>query len=119
MAVPVFTKAQKQKVNAAKANEAVAAASTQAAVVQIQTRLDKAWQDYEKYSKAVLYYEKSAMQQAEVIIRTANLNYKNGQINYIEWGMLLNQAIAIRSQYIESLRQLNIAESELNYLFNN
>lgn len=119
MAVPVFTKAQKQKVNAARANEAVAAASTQAAVVQLQTRLDKAWQDYEKFGKAVLYYEKSARQQAEVIIRTANLNYKNGQINYIEWGMLLNQAIAIRSQYIESLRQLNIAESELNYLFNN
>lgn len=119
LSIPVFAKAQKQKVNAAKANEAVAAATTHAALIQLQTRLDKTWQDYEKYSKAVLYYEKSALKQAEVIIQTANLNYKNGQINYIEWGMLLNQAIGIKSQYIEALRQLNIAESELNYLFNN
>ncbi|HJV18442.1 MAG TPA: CusA/CzcA family heavy metal efflux RND transporter [Sediminibacterium sp.] len=119
LSVPVFARAQKQKVNAAKANEAVAAAATQVTVMQLQSRLNKAWQEYEKYSKAVLYYEKTALKQAEVIIQTANLNYKNGQINYIEWGMLLNQAIGIKSQYIEALRQLNIAESELNYLFNN
>ena len=119
LSVPVFAKAQKQKVTAAKANEEVAVATTKAATVQMQTKLYRAWQDYEKFSKAVLYYEKTAIRQSDIIINTANLNYKNGQINYIEWGMLLNQALAIKSQYIEALRQLSIAESELNYLFNN
>ena len=119
LSVPVFAKVQKQKVTAAKANEEVAVATTKAATVQMQTKLYRAWQDYEKFSKAVLYYEKTAIRQSDIIINTANLNYKNGQINYIEWGMLLNQALAIKSQYIEALRQLSIAESELNYLFNN
>ena len=119
MTVPVFNKAQKQKVTASKANEAVAVATTALATNNFQAKIDKAWHDYEKYNKAVLYYEKTANKQAEIMINTANLSYRNGAINYIEWGTLLNQAINIKSQYIESLRLLNIAETELNYLFNN
>lgn len=119
MTVPVFNKAQKQKIEASKANEAVAMATTIAATNQFQSKIDKAWHEYEKYHKAVLYYHKTANKQAELLISTANLSYKNGQINYIEWGTLLNQAINIQSQYIESLKLFNMAETELNYLFNN
>ena len=119
MAVPVFNQSQKQKINAAKINEEVIDAATKATTISLQTKLDKAWQDYDKFSKAVLYYVKTANKQADIIINTANLSYKNGQINYIEWGTLLNQAIGIKTQYLEVLRQLNFAATELNYLLNN
>jgi cobalt-zinc-cadmium resistance protein CzcA len=119
MSLPVFNKSQKQKVNAAKANEEVAAASTMATTIHLQSKLEKAWQEYEKYNKAVAYYQQNAIKQSDVIINTANLSYRNGQINYIEWGTLINQAINIKTQYLEALRQLNMAESELHYLLNN
>lgn len=119
MSVPVFNQSQKQKVNAAKVNEAVIVASTKASTISLQSKLDKAWQDYDKYAKAFSYYVKTANKQADIIINTANLSYKNGQINYIEWGTLLNQAINIKTQYLEVLRQLNFASIELNYLLNN
>jgi cobalt-zinc-cadmium resistance protein CzcA len=119
MTLPVFSKTQKQKVIAAKANEEVAAASTVATTIGLQSKLDKAWQEYEKYNKAVVYYQQNAIKQSDIIITTANLSYRNGQINYIEWGTLINQAINIKTQFLETLRQLNIAESELHYLLNN
>ncbi len=119
MTLPVFSKTQKQKVNAAKANEEVAAASMVATTMGVQSKLDKAWQEYEKYNKAVVYYQQNAIKQSDIIIATANLSYRNGQINYIEWGTLISQAINIKIQYLEALRQLSIAESELHYLLNN
>lgn len=119
MSVALFNKAQKQKVLAAKANEEVAIAASQTMVKQLKVKLDKAWSDYMKYNKAVDFYEKTANIQAATIIKTANLNYKNGEINYIEWGMLINQANAIKSQYLESLRSLNVAVAEIHYLLNN
>jgi cobalt-zinc-cadmium resistance protein CzcA len=119
MTLPVFSKTQKQKVNAAKANEEVAAASMVATTMGVQSKLDKAWQEYEKYNKAVVYYQQNAIKQSDIIIATANLSYRNGQINYIEWGTLISQAINIKIQYLETLRQLSIAESELHYLLNN
>jgi cobalt-zinc-cadmium resistance protein CzcA len=97
----------------------VAIASSQAMVKQLKVKLDKAWSEYMKYNKAVDFYEKTANIQAATIIKTANLNYKNGEINYIEWGMLINQANAIKSQYLESLRLLNVAVAEIHYLLNN
>lgn len=66
-----------------------------------------------------MYYQQTALKQSDIIIKTANLSYRNGQINYIEWGTLLNQAINIKTQYLETLRQVNLAESELHYLLNN
>ncbi len=119
MSIPVFNKSQKQKVNAAKANEEVAAAQTTATTIGLQSKLDRAWQEYEKYNKAMMYYQQTALKQSDIIIKTANLSYRNGQINYIEWGTLLNQAINIKTQYLETLRQVNLAESELHYLLNN
>jgi len=119
MSVPVFNQSQKQKINVAKVNEEVIAAATKASTFSLQSKLDKAWQDYEKYTKATSYFVKTANKQADIIINTANFSYKNGQINYIEWGTLLNQAISIKTQYLEVLRQLNFAATELNYLLNN
>lgn len=119
MSVTLFNNAQKQKVLAAKANEQVAVESTKAISAQIKLKVDHAWQAYAKYSKAVAFYEEAASKQAETIIKTANLSYKNGAINYIEWGTLMNQAVGIKSQYLESIRQLNLSVVELQYLLNN
>ena len=119
MSVPVFNKSQKQKVLAAKLNESVAKAETDYIMNQLQMNLGKAWQDYIKCMKAVKDYHQMATKQTDLMIKIANLSYKNGAINYIEWGTVMNQAISIKIQYIDLLRQLNVSIAELNYLFNN
>lgn len=119
MSLPVFSKAQKQKVKAAAINEMVAIATTNAATNILQVKIQAALGEYERYAKATDYYEQIGKKQADVLIKTANLNYKNGQIGYIEWGTLINQSIQIKMQQLEAIRMLNITAAELHYLLNN
>lgn len=118
MALPVFSKAQKQKVKAATINEMVATASTNAVVNILQAKVQAALGEYERYAKATDYYQQIGKRQADVLIKTANLNYKNGQIGYIEWGTLINQSIQINMQQLEAIKMLNITAAELHYLLN-
>ncbi len=114
--VPLFTKPQKAKIEAAKANEKTTVAITQLAEQQLRSMLLKTYQEYNKYTKAIDFYKGEGVKQSNIIIQTANLNYKNGQMNYIEWSSLVHQAIAIQFDYLEALKNLHIAETELNYL---
>ncbi|MDE3236556.1 MAG: CusA/CzcA family heavy metal efflux RND transporter [Bacteroidota bacterium] len=116
MNIPVFTKAQKAKVEAAKVNEQVSEGAYRVMEYNLKMKVDKAFADFQKYTAAVLYYEQKGKQQSETIFLNANYNYKNGQINYIEWAALLAQANNIKIEQLAALRDQNIAETELNYL---
>ena len=116
VAVPVFAKPQKAKIEAAKMNEKTAIALTQLAEQQLKSMLLKTYQEYSKHTKAINFYTGEGVKQSNIIIQTANLNYKNGQMNYIEWSSLVHQAIAIQFDYLEALRNQQIAATELNYL---
>jgi len=116
IAVPIFNKAQKAKINAAYQRENIAAASAEIAAQDLKLKLQKHWNEYLKYQQAIHYYKSSALPQSEIIIQTANLNYKNGQINYIEWGTLISNAINLQSEYADALKALNASKIELEYL---
>lgn len=116
IAVPIFNKAQKAKINAAYQKENIAAASAEIAAQDLKLKLQKHWNEYLKYQQAINYYKSSALPQSEIIIQTANLNYKNGQINYIEWGTLISNAINLQSEYADALKALNASKIELEYL---
>ncbi|MEM5734208.1 hypothetical protein AAEI00_21345, partial [Shewanella algae] len=65
MALPVFSKAQKQKVKAAAINEMVATASTNAVSTSIQAKVQVALGEYERYAKATDYYQQIGKKQAD------------------------------------------------------
>ena len=77
----------------------------------------EAFDSYQKYAQAVAYYENTALPNADKIARTANNQFLGGDINYLEWVLLMNQAITVRSEYIDALRNLNNTTIQLkNYL---
>jgi heavy metal efflux system protein len=53
---------------------------------------------------------------AAIITKTANLQFANGDINYLEWTMLINNAISIQSNYADAVNELNQTIIQLNYL---
>ncbi|CAN5455732.1 CusA/CzcA family heavy metal efflux RND transporter [soil metagenome] len=114
--IPIFNKAQKARVKAAEQKEIITGASTELAMQQLNLNLQQQWNEYLKYLQVVQYYKSSALAQSEVIIKTANLNYKNGEINYIEWGTLISNSINLQSQYIDALKAFNNGRTELEYL---
>jgi heavy metal efflux system protein len=114
--VPIFTRAQKARVKAAMEMQAVTAVATELASTKLWTQLQQQWNEYGKFRDAVSYYKTNALPQADIIIRTASLNYRNGEINYIEWGTLISGAIALQSQYMDAVRELTLRKIELEYL---
>ena len=63
--------------------------------------------------------EKSALPNARLIRIVSEQQFSSGQINYLEYVMLTNQAINIESEYIELKRNLNSHIIHLNYLTSN
>jgi cobalt-zinc-cadmium resistance protein CzcA len=116
--IPIFSHAQKARISARKINQTLAQNNYQAGMQQVQAQYDQALQQYHKTWQALRYYEDTALQNAETVINGANEQFINGQINYLEWVLLMNQAVGIRNEYIDAIRNLNSATIDLNALMN-
>lgn len=116
--IPIFHHAQKARISAQKINQTLARNNYEAGVQQMQAQYEQALQQYHKALQAVRYYEDTALQNADMVIRGANDQFLNGQINYLEWVLLANQATGIRNEYIDAIRNLNSAIIDINTLMN-
>jgi cobalt-zinc-cadmium resistance protein CzcA len=67
-------------------------------------------------SEILTYYENAGIKNANLISETAGRQFSNGQINYLEWVLLINQAVSVRNEYINALRNYNENFIQLNYL---
>lgn len=114
--VPLFNRATKAKIKAGRISEDVARINTEATALNIKHSINQLLEEYKKQNNSLAYYEGAGLKQAEQIITSANLSFKNGEISYLEWTMLMNNAVNIRLNYIEAIKQYNLTLIELNYL---
>ena len=68
--------------------------------------------NYEIYQ----YYEKTQLPNMQQIIDKSTRQYAAGEIDYLQWVMLMNQAFDIQYDYLNVLEKLNQSIIELNYL---
>jgi cobalt-zinc-cadmium resistance protein CzcA len=116
--IPIFSSAQKSRINAAKINQQLVENNYQVGLQMLNNKYQEALGEYQKYLRAVDYYESSALPNTTVIANTANIQFSGGDINYLEWALLINQVITIRSEYIEAVRNLNTSVIQLNNYLN-
>ncbi|HNP32925.1 MAG TPA: CusA/CzcA family heavy metal efflux RND transporter [Flavobacterium sp.] len=116
LGIPLFGGAQKAKIKASKIAETIAENEFQKGKLEIQQQFSNAKSQYEKSLERLEYYEKTALPNAKIISATANKQFYNGEINYLDWVMLIHQSIAIQSDYINAINQYNDAIIQLNYL---
>jgi cobalt-zinc-cadmium resistance protein CzcA len=118
LGIPIFTNAQKAKINSEKVNKLVVENSYLVGLQQLNNTYSIAVGEYNKFLKTVEYYEKSALNNATLIHITAQQQLFNGSINSLEWVTLTNQATAIRNDYIEAVKNLNESIIQINSLIN-
>ena len=114
--IPVFTSSQKAKVNASALSEKIAENNYQTQLSALETYYQSARSQYETYRGALSYYEETSMPEANIIRQTADKQFINGEINYLEWVMLNNQAIVIKNNHLDIIKLLNESIINLNYL---
>lgn len=113
--IPIFNKAQKARINSATLNEKIAQSQYQQVKQQINTEYQVAMAQYQKFQSTVQYMERTGLKNAQIITETANKQLAAGEINYLEWVQLINQATLVKSDYIEAVRSLNEAIIQLIY----
>jgi len=82
------------------------------------TNYNQSYQQLLKDQDLLTYYEKTGMAQAEAIIKSSNLAYRGGEINFAELTQYLSQAIDIQKNYLDVLNQYNQSAIQLNYFLN-
>ncbi len=116
--IPIFTKAQKTKIEGAEFSRKIAESNYSIAVQNMQTQYQIVYTQYLKQLQSIDYYESKALKNAEIISTTANIQLANGGINYLEWVQLINQSTSVKNDYIDAVKVLNELILQLNYFTN-
>ena len=116
--LPLFFGSQKSKISALKINKEIAENNYLTGLKTLQSEYQQAVLSYQKNLQAVNYFEDTALKNAELILSTANKQFSNGEINYLEWVLLINQSVSIQSDYVDAVKNLNQSIIQLNSLTN-
>lgn len=116
--IPLFFRAQSSRAAAAKLEWQSLA--KQAAYLQSQLQIERrnAVDQVVKFQESLQYYENRGLKNAAVIISTADLQFQSGEIDYLQWVILVDQAITIKSEHINMLSSYNQAVIQLQKLNN-
>jgi cobalt-zinc-cadmium resistance protein CzcA len=116
LGIPLFFGAQKAKINSSKINQTISENNYLQEMNLLQSQFNAAIRQYQSNLATVNYFENTALKNASLISETANKQFNNGELNYLEWVMLTNQAISIRSNYLDAVKNLNETTIQINYL---
>jgi heavy metal efflux system protein len=113
MGIPLFYGAQKSKIAASKKMEVQRQAEVNAIRQQLAVELDACTKNYEQRKESVNSYLNTMLPNATKIINSANNKLSMGEIGYLEWTILINHAVQIRSEYLNTVQQMNEAAFEI------
>jgi len=116
LGVPLFFGSQKAKINSSKTFELISENNYQIGLQTLNAEYQTAFKQYQTQLQTVKYFEETALKNANTITKTANQQFANGGINYLEWTMLINNAVSIQSNYTDAVKNLNQSIIQLNYL---
>ncbi|NEM98470.1 CusA/CzcA family heavy metal efflux RND transporter [Pontibacter burrus] len=115
ISVPLWFGAQKSRIQAARLNEQAAQKQAEAQQKQLETDMQNALQELQKQAQQLYYYEQGALQQATQLEKAANLSFRLGEVDYVEFVQAMDQAYSLRLQYLNAL--LNYNQSIINLQF--
>lgn len=114
--IPIFSGGQKARINASKVAESIAENDWHNTEFALEKKRQQLKQMYQTNLEIVNRYETAELKNADIITQTAQQQFINGEINYLEFVMLVNQAVLLKSNYADALLKLNESVVELNYI---
>jgi cobalt-zinc-cadmium resistance protein CzcA len=114
--VPIFSAAQKARINASSIMVKQKQLEETAVKQELQQKVQEATALYIQYKKALDGYHKKGLLGAALLMQTATQKFTAGDINYLDWVMLMNQSIQTRANYYMAVLSYNEAAFELEKL---
>jgi heavy metal efflux system protein len=107
ISIPIFARAQKEKVKAAEINRVRREAELTNYQYNLQAELTRLFGELQKQRVQINYYRNTALPQANLIITQAQKAFTAGEIGYYELTQSLNNAVVVKQEYTKLLNQYN------------
>ncbi|MBS1684345.1 MAG: CusA/CzcA family heavy metal efflux RND transporter [Bacteroidetes bacterium] len=115
--IPVFFQAGDAHIRAARENYKRALAEYEEVRSRKKTERQILLLRYQTALRGLEQYELTSLPQAQAIRAGASRRLQQGSINYIEWMMLVNQSLSIRTDYLSAVDQYNKIVLDLSIYF--
>ena len=116
ISIPVWLAPFKARTKNAKINETIALTDAESYLKTAMGNYSSLLDEFAKFSSSVEYYEKQAVPEAELIIDQATLSYKAGALDYLDYVLTLNRALAIKQNYLDALNNFNQTIISIEYI---
>jgi len=116
ISVPLWIAPGASKVKAAKLKQKAAQTDAENYSKSLAGSYGSLLLELNKNKNTVDYYEKQAVPEADLIIAQATISFKSGEIDYSEYLISLNRAIAIQLNYLEAVNNYNQTVISIDYL---
>lgn len=116
VAIPIWLGANKSKMAAIKTDALILASEKANFKAQMTARYLSLLSDIRSYEEGLIYYESVGKNRSEETLFHAVKAFQNGEINYLQYIQLLENAVDIEINYLNTLFQYNHTALEINYL---
>lgn len=116
VAIPLWMGANKSRIAALKTGASIIASEKANYKAQINSKYMGLRSDIRRYEEGLTYYESSGKKLSEETLLHAVKAFQNGEINYLQYTQLLENAVSIEINYLNTLFQYNSTALEINYL---
>jgi cobalt-zinc-cadmium resistance protein CzcA len=119
LSIPLFSTAQRSRIAAGGISVQQNKLEQLAAQQQLSSNLNNLITQYLQNRKMIIQYQKSLLPNRSILIETASRKLTAGEISYLEWVMIINQAIQIQNEYFNYVQQLNEGAIEIEKISSN
>ena len=116
ISVPIWRRQNRSRIEAAKTGVDIATAGLELEQQRLNAQYRQVITSYQRDLQSLRYYNNTALPQARAIIETSQRLFQGGELNYIESLRNLQNAFAIFSDHLETVRTYNEVVIQLNYL---
>ncbi|NEN25039.1 CusA/CzcA family heavy metal efflux RND transporter [Cryomorpha ignava] len=116
--IPLWFGNQKSKIAAAKIGSSILESESANYKIQLASRYQTLQSDLRQFAEGLKYYESTGKKLSEETLFHATQAFKGGEINFLQYTQLLDNAKSIESTYLNNLFQYNMTVLEANYLMN-
>jgi cobalt-zinc-cadmium resistance protein CzcA len=107
LSIPIFNWAQRARIQAAKVQVEIQDIAAEAEGRKVKAELANKVRLFSEASRQVETYNQSLTLTSDAILNAASKRLDSGEISYLEWVILVNQAIEIKSQYLNTIQRRN------------
>ncbi|TMM58681.1 CusA/CzcA family heavy metal efflux RND transporter [Maribacter algarum] len=114
--IPLLFSGNASRIKASKIAEEIAIEESKAFEIRLKTRYTELQSQYEKFAKALDYYETEGSELSEEILKTAELSFRNGEIDFFQYIQSIENAYEIQLDRLDNLNRYNQTVIQLNYI---